>query len=94
MVDVLAEVADDVLEHQGTVAGFLGSGWTAAWALWVIMFFVIEIPAIMNKREDDTLSEHLGKIFALRGKPKGWQQRRFALAAFLLWLTAHLFLEW
>ncbi|ONH54128.1 hypothetical protein CcI49_31225 [Frankia sp. CcI49] len=69
-------------------------GWTTAWLLWGVMFLAIELPAVFNKTDGDTLSEHIRAWFALRGKPKGWQVRRLALAGFFAWFIVHLFTTW
>ena len=66
-------------------------GWTVCWLLWSVMFAAIELPAVLNRTDGDTLSEHLRSWFALRGKPAGWVVRRAALAAFFAWFVAHLF---
>jgi hypothetical protein len=66
------------------------SGWTTAWLLWIAMFFVIEMPAVFNKRPGDTLSEHIWAWFAIKDKPKGWRMRRLTLIAALAWLVLHL----
>ena len=39
----------------------------------------------------DTLSEHVWKWFAIKGKPTGYKMRRFVLLAFWAWLTIHFF---
>lgn len=66
------------------------NGWTVAWAIWIAIFFAIELPALFNQRLGDTLSEHLWRWFAISGKPAGWRARRFVLLAGLAWLVAHL----
>ncbi|MFC6886202.1 MULTISPECIES: hypothetical protein [Actinomadura] len=60
-----------------------------AWILWILMFFAIELPAVFNRQQDDTLSELVWRVFAIRGKPVGWQLRRLALLLGLGWLVAH-----
>lgn len=77
------------MNETGEVAWY-----TIGWAVWILAFFAIELPAIRNKRDGDTLTEHVRRWFALRDKPTGWRMRRFALAAFLLWLATHFFLGW
>jgi hypothetical protein len=62
---------------------------TMLWIFWIAMFFAIEVPAILNKRRGDTLSEHVWRWFAVTDKPAGWQLRRFILLTFLAWLTVH-----
>ncbi len=70
------------------------SWYTMAWILWVAAFFVIEIPAIMNPKEGDTLTEHVRKWFSTRTKPSQWRLRRLVLLFFLVWLVVHFFLGW
>jgi hypothetical protein len=70
------------------------TGWTVAWLFWILMFFVIELPAIVNRTPGDTLSEHTRRWFATRTKPRAWRIRRLVLAFFLVWLGLHFFLGW
>ena len=70
------------------------SAYTWAWLWWLGMFIAIEVPAIVNRRPGDTLSEHLRSWFATRAKPVQWRLRRLALLLFLVWLVVHLFLGW
>ncbi len=74
------------------------SGWTWAWIVWFGYFAVLEGLALRNSRSGDTLSEHIWVWFGtqrgLPGEPQrprsGWTQlRRFALLAFMAWLSAH-----
>lgn len=37
--------------------------WTFLWAVWIVMFVMIETAAVLNDRPNDTLSEHLRKWF-------------------------------
>jgi hypothetical protein len=53
------------------------------------MFAVVEGAALINKKPGDTLSEHVWSWFGIRGKPAGYKARRFALLAFMAWLTTH-----
>jgi hypothetical protein len=72
---------------------------TAAWVAWIAAFGVIEGIALYRKQPGDTLSEHVWKWFGTRrdveyhGKgeqPSGLLRlRRFALLAFLAWLSIH-----
>lgn len=62
---------------------------TIAWIIWIGMFLAIEGQALLNDREGDTLSEHVWKWFAIKDKPRWYKLRRFALLAFLAWLTTH-----
>lgn len=69
---------------------------TLLWVLWLVAFLVVEGIALFNRQEGDTLSEHVWKWFAVgeagKARPEitGWvRARRFALLAFMAWLTAH-----
>lgn len=64
-------------------------GYTVAWVGWLVMFGVIEGAALLDKRKNDTLSEHVWDWFAIKDKPKGWKVRRGGLYVFLAWLVAH-----
>ncbi len=68
--------------------------YTMAWIMWIAMFFVIEVPAIVNRKEGDTLTEHVRKWFSTRTKPSQWRLRRLVLLFFLVWLVVHFFLGW
>jgi hypothetical protein len=35
------------------------SNWTFAWIIWIAEFIIIEVTALLNDRDNDTLSEHL-----------------------------------
>lgn len=66
---------------------------TLAWLVWLAYFAVVEGVALFNgKRTGDTLSEHVWAWFGVsRDKPaNGWARfRRFALGAFMAWLSIH-----
>jgi hypothetical protein len=75
------------------------TGFEIAWAAWAGAFVVIEGIALYRKQPGDTLSEQVWRIFGTRRDveytPKGKQPtgllrlRRFALLAFLAWLSIH-----
>ncbi len=84
----------------GAVAGlsFGLSNYTAAWIVWLLYFGVVEVTAVLNSRDGDTLSEHVWLWFGTQrrkpGEPArkvtGWVWlRRFALLAFVTWLALH-----
>jgi hypothetical protein len=71
--------------------------WTWAWAGWAVYFLVVEGMALFNSKPGDTLSEHVWAFIGIRRKaadprdPSGWTRlRRFAVLAFLAWLSVHL----
>ena len=63
---------------------------TPAWLIWLAAFLVLEGKAIFNRVPNDTLSAHLWRWFAIKGKPRLWQARRLALLLGLAWLVVHL----
>lgn len=65
------------------------SYFTIAWLLWGVYFLAVEIPALLNDRKGDTLSEHIWNWFAIRRKGRAYRLRRFVLGAFMLWLSIH-----
>lgn len=72
---------------------------TIGWLLWIAAFAIEEGIALTNKRQGDTLSEHVWKWFAVpeagstdagkRPATVGLRLRRFALLAFMAWLALH-----
>lgn len=68
------------------------SGWTIAWLLWIAAFFGIEGPALLNRHNGDTLSEHIRSWFGTDTKRNGplVRVRRLALLSGLAWLALHL----
>jgi hypothetical protein len=75
------------------------TGFEIAWAAWAGAFVVIEGIALYRKQPGDTLSEQVWRIFGTRRdveytepgrQPSGLLRlRRFALLAFLAWLSIH-----
>jgi hypothetical protein len=65
--------------------------WTVLWLAWIAAFFAIEVPALLNRQDGDTLSEHVWSWFAVKDKSKKGlvRARRFCLLAGLAWLCAH-----
>ena len=70
-------------------------GYTSAWLIWIALFIVIEGFALIDKRQGDTLSEHVRKWFRIKDpRPtKTVWVIRGSLMAFLLWLITHFFWE-
>lgn len=63
------------------------TAWDVAWLAWILMFFVIEIPAVRNDEEGDTLSEHIARWFrvdTVRGKSV-WTAVWGAFGAWMSW---------
>lgn len=67
--------------------------WTWAWIVWGFVYFgMVELPAVFNKRDDDTLSEHVWDWLGF-GPHTGKHVGTRRILAILLWgtLTAHFF---
>jgi hypothetical protein len=64
--------------------------YTWAWIFWIALFFVIEVPAILDRSAQGTLSEHVWRWFSIKEKSSGYRRRRFVLTTFLGWLVLHL----
>lgn len=69
---------------------------TVAWISWIGVFAVVEGIALFNRREGDTLSEHVWQWFGVgrHGKPRppitgAVRAKRFVLLAFMAWLSVH-----
>jgi len=72
---------------------------TVGWLIWIGFFAIEEGIALTNKRNGDTLSEHVWRWFAIpeagtkadgkRPSTVGMRLRRFVLLAFMVWLVLH-----
>ena len=72
------------------------NNFTWLWIGWIAAFVIIEGIALTNKKDEDTLSEHVWKWTGIGyfGRPRpvmtlGIRSRRFALLAFMAWLILH-----
>lgn len=63
--------------------------YTWGWIGWGVYFLAFEIPALLNKQEGDTLSEHIWAWFAVKGGGRFGKLRRIILAASLSVLFLH-----
>lgn len=65
---------------------------TVMWAAWIAAFLAIEIPALIQRRRGDTLTDHVMWFQRLRvGRvPIGW----ILFGAFWTWLTTHFVTGW
>jgi len=68
--------------------------YTIAWVLWILGFLAIEFLAIRDKRQGDTLSEHVWEVIGT--KHKGTKTiamwiARLGLGALFVWLIPHFF---
>lgn len=66
--------------------------YTYAWIAWILMFGVIEFAAIQDKREGDTLTEHVRAAIGTAG-PRQWINwvARVGLGVLFAWLIPHFF---
>lgn len=65
------------------------TAYTWAWLGWFAYFIVVEGIALLDRREGDTLSEHVWKWLMPERGAMAWRLRRVALLAFMAWLTLH-----
>jgi hypothetical protein len=74
------------------------NGWTWAWIVWILVFAVVEIPAIIRKNragddsDRDTLSDHLVSWFHIKTTAGKIAWSVFALGGGL-WLWLHILTE-
>lgn len=66
---------------------------TALWLGWLAIFLMLEGYALASPKTGDTLSEHVWEWFAIGNERRpitaGVRLRRFALLAFMAWLSLH-----
>lgn len=72
------------------------SGFTVAWAFWVLFFLVVEGIALFRKGKGDTFSEHWWRVWRVRERVP--MPLRVLLTAvqvtFGVWLVGHLAFGW
>lgn len=61
------------------------------WLVWILSFFAIELSALWTGHNAYTLSAFTWRLEKLGGT---WTFVRYFVAAFCLWLSAHLILGW
>jgi len=68
------------------------SGYTLAWAFWILFFLVVEGIALARKGKGDTFSEHWWALFRVRERvPKPVRMVLLAVQlTFGVWLVGHL----
>ena len=71
----------------------LNKTYTILWIVWILCFGVIEFAALKNKKEGDTLTEHVRKLIGTNTPGRNWENwvARVALAGGVLWLIPHFF---
>lgn len=65
------------------------STWTVLWIAWGFMFLAIETVAVLNDRDQDTLSEHLRLWFRTDVK-QGRTVWLVVSGVFLAWFVTHI----
>ena len=65
------------------------------WLVWIAAFFAIEIPALFNKKDGDTLSEVIRYWFGFSkraGDIQSWGMRGRRVSFYLIsaWFVAHI----
>lgn len=67
--------------------------YTVGWIVWIVYFLALEIPAVVNSRNNDTLSEQLWWILGIgKRRVTGWAYvRRIGFLLFAAWLVIHTF---
>ncbi len=70
--------------------------YTLGWILWIVGFGVLEYKALKDKREGDTLSEHVYKVIGTKAVKKSWVNWvfRIGLGGLFAWLIPHFFTGW
>lgn len=65
--------------------------WGWFWLGWALYGLMVEIPAVLNDKRGDTLSEHLKWLLCI-GRPLTWRGKlvRFVALAFWIWLPIHI----
>jgi len=64
------------------------------WGVWILMFFAIEIPALLNKKDGDTWTEVVRYIFGFSKRAgdvqsNGMRMRRVSFYALSVLLFSH-----
>lgn len=61
------------------------------WIAWIVVFFVIELSALITGHPERTLSEFVWRLEGLHG---AWSFARFFIAVGCAWLTFHFTFGW
>ena len=74
----------------------LNKKYTILWIVWIVAFGVIEYAALKNKKEGDTLSEHVKKLIGTNTPGRNWENwvARVALGGFFVWIIPHFYTGW
>lgn len=63
--------------------------WTVLWIVWILGFFAIEVPAILNDKREDTLSEHFRRWFSTKSH-RGRSVWIIVSGVFFAWFVVHI----
>ncbi|MFD4933403.1 hypothetical protein [Streptomyces virginiae] len=66
---------------------------TVLWATWAAFFVVYETITLLNKRDDDTLSENTRHLFRTRTSKAGRAVFTAAVAGGAVWFLLHILTE-
>lgn len=71
----------------------LNKKYTILWLIWIAGFGVIEYAALKNKKEGDTLTEHVRKLIGTKTEGRNWENwlARGVLAGGIIWAIPHFF---
>lgn len=67
---------------------------TPIWIGIAVLTVIIETVALLNKKKDDTLSEHVWNWLKVTNKTAKFTAWRFFVLAFMVWLTGHFIFGW
>lgn len=72
------------------------TGWTLAWAGWIVLFLGLEVTALLHKEREDTFSEFWWRLFRVRARVPVPVRILLAVVqlAFATWLAGHLAFGW
>ncbi|GAA5070940.1 hypothetical protein [Streptomyces similanensis] len=67
--------------------------WAAIWIAWTTVFAVAETIALANKRDEDTLSENVRRLFRTRTSKAGRAVFAASWIGFSGWFALHILTE-
>ncbi|MFJ8301248.1 hypothetical protein ACIQ9R_35855 [Streptomyces sp. NPDC094447] len=67
--------------------------WPAIWIAWTCAFAVFEMIALANRRDDDTLSENVRRLFRTRTSKAGRAAFAVTWFGFSGWFALHILTE-
>ncbi|MEV7512062.1 hypothetical protein AB0O57_29310 [Streptomyces sp. NPDC091201] len=67
--------------------------WPAIWTCWTVIFAIAETIALVNRRENDTLSETTRRLFRTRTSKVGRAAFAVGWGGFSVWFAIHILTE-